>query len=684
MSLTAHRAPTTEAVSAADSVRRDDVEGLRALAVLAVLFYHARLGVIAGGYAGVDVFFVISGYLITRLVVRDLDARRFSYGGFLLRRVRRLLPAMVVVVAACTLAAFVLLGPFDLSAYALSVLAAYGLSANLYFWSQQGYFTAGLPEQPLLHAWSLSLEEQYYLFFPLLLLASKSCSTRRREAMLWILTAGGLAFSLWLTGLHPGAAFYLVLARAWEFLLGGAVGLSDAPRAPWLARAVSVVSLVVLALAFLGLVPPVPYPGTAALLPVAAAGGLIWSGAVRISTPGRWLLSLPFLVSIGSVSYSLYLWHWPLLTLARYAAGRELSVAEAMAVLTLTGLLATWSYRQVERPWRAQASGGPARSLLPVGVLGGLLGVAAVLIVLAHGYPGRLPGAAVRFDSARFAVATAQSGCHHGPPEHIAGDPLCRLTARGVGPADVAAVLVWGDSHANAVGPVLQHLGDDYGIPVYQASYSSCPPLVGVRVGHTSRSHHCREFNAAVLRSIAAHRVSRVLLAGYWTTYLPTPADNALVRWLNPYDGNDALAAGTAEENDRLFRASLAATLSALRDRHVQVWLLAQVPDQKSFVPLALSHAVRTGADPRDVAIGRGTHRSDQAAVMAVLADFTAELTLLDPALLLCQSGRCVTTDGVNSYYVDSNHLSVMGAASLAGLLAPLVAPSGVDGHGSR
>lgn len=684
MPLTAPRALTTEALAGVDSGRRDDVEGLRALAVLSVLFYHARLGLVAGGYVGVDVFFVISGYLITRLVVRDLDARRFSYGGFLLRRARRLLPAMVVVAVAGTLAALVLLGPFDLSAFALSVLAALGLSANLYFWSQQGYFTAGLPEQPLLHTWSLSLEEQYYLLFPLLLIAIKSCSARRRQAILWILTAGGLAFSLWLTGLHPGAAFYLVIARAWEFLLGGAVGLGGAPRAPRLAKAVSVVSLAVLVLAFLGLVPPVPYPGTAALLPATAAAGLLWSGAARTVTPGRWLLSLPLLVSIGSVSYSLYLWHWPLLTLARYSAGRELGVPEAVAVLALTGLLATWSYWQVERPWRAEASGRPPRSLLPVGVLGGLLGVAAVLIVLGHGYPGRLPGAAVRFDSARFAVPTAQSGCHHGPPERVTGDPLCRLTAGGTGPAGGDAVLVWGDSHANAVGPVLQHLGDDYGVPVYQASYSSCPPLAGVRVGHTSLSHHCREFNAAVLRSMAAHRVSRVLLAGYWTTYLPTPADNTLVRWLNPYDGHDAVAAGTAEENDRLFRASLAATLSALRDQHVQVWLLAQVPDQKSFVPLALSHAVRKGADPRDVAIGRDAHRSDQAAVMAALADFAAGFTLIDPAVLLCQSGRCITTDGVDSFYVDSNHLSVLGATSLAGLLAPLIAPSGVDGHGSR
>lgn len=644
---------------------RADVDGLRGVAVLLVVVYHTKLGLMPGGYVGVDVFFVISGFVITGLIVSLIDRGQFSTASFLARRLRRLMPAAAVVVAATLLAGCFILGPRDLRTLAGSSIAVIGFVPNFYFWGRQGYFADQVPEHPLLHTWSLGVEQQFYLVFPPLLLAIAAVKPRSRPAAFALVALVLFIFGGWLTGVHPGAAFYLLPARGWEFLVGGLVALlgsRSAAHVGW-RTGVGLAGLAGIFIAAVGITPATPYPGVAALLPVLSTAGVIWADGQGPTRSGR-LLGTRWLVAVGGMSYSIYLWHWPVLTLARYYQGRGLTQLETVYALCAVALLSFASWKWVERPFRAGADSNTLRrSFRPIFALEVSVLAVAVAVLAGGGFPARLPAAALAFDAAAPRDGADNGKCHRGPP---AAGSLCRLVQPWPGHAHL---LVWGDSHANALVPALAELGRRHGVGVTQATYSSCPPFLDAGVAHVRGSTYCREFNQQVLGSIKERGITRVLLAGYWTTYFPSRAEPLLSRLLDPYSGAHDLAGGNAAQNERAFSAALGRTLHTLESLGVEVWILRQVPDQNVLVPLALSRAAARGQEYEDLGVTSAEYRRKQARVDLLFDMYGSSAHLVDPAELLCSSGICRCSAGGQALYIDANHLSPTGA----GLLKPLL-----------
>jgi peptidoglycan/LPS O-acetylase OafA/YrhL len=329
-------------------VYRPDVDGLRAIAVLAVLAFHAFPQSAPGGFAGVDVFFVISGFLITGILLDGLKDGSFSFAGFYWRRVRRIFPALILVLAASLALGWLLLLPDEFMQLGKHVAGGAGFVANLVFWREAGYFDTAAELKPLLHLWSLGVEEQYYLVWPLLLFLFRK-EPRRMLAMMALLAVLSFGANLWLTAWRPSAAFYLPVTRFWELLAGGLLACFAARRLPYANLQAGLGALLLAAGLFL-LSAERSFPGWWALLPVAGTALLVSAG------PAAWinrrLLANRAAVYLGLISYPLYLWHWPLLSYARIVQGGEPPASHRAWLLAASVVLSVLTYELVEKKIR--------------------------------------------------------------------------------------------------------------------------------------------------------------------------------------------------------------------------------------------------------------------------------------------------------------------------------------------
>jgi len=500
---------------------RPDVDGLRALAILPVILYHARLGC-PGGFVGVDVFFVISGFVICSLLLRELGDGTFSLVNFWERRVRRILPALAVVVLATLIAAYFLFLPEDFAFVGRSVAALTVLGANFFFWKQSGYFAPGSDTKPLLHTWSLAVEEQFYLLFPLFLIFL----VRRRknagfQGIAWLAL---LSFGLSVAGAYSASnqrtTFFLLPTRAWELLLGAGLAAGrDKLHAGAPVREV----LGWLGLALIGW--PVfcysaatRFPGLAALPPCLGAALIIFSSETKLSSAGRMLAWRP-MVFVGLISYSLYLWHLPLLTFATYLSKTEPGAEVRTGLLAASLLLAVLSWQLVEKPFR-QRRIGPQRSHIFgfAGAAAGLFLLLGLAVSGQQGFPARFPATVMAYAEAR----------NHTPYLLTAADmekPWAGRLAR-FSPAQTnqrVDVVVWGDSHAMALIPVINTLCQKQAWRDMEATGSGTPPVVGnyrVKGGMERPS----VLGAAVFRYITQSRPREVVLAAYWSRYTASEA----------------------------------------------------------------------------------------------------------------------------------------------------------------
>jgi peptidoglycan/LPS O-acetylase OafA/YrhL len=641
---------------------RRDVDGLRGIAVLLIIAYHAQFSFVPSGYVGVDVFFVISGFVITGLLISQIDRNEFKFLPFYYRRMRRLIPALLVMLAAALTGGLFILGPHDLETLAGSALAVLLLGANFFFWGRQGYFEDGVPEQPLLHTWSLGIEEQFYILFPLLLRALVRVGSRFRLIAIGAGTVASFALSIWLTGRHPGAAFYMLPSRAWEFLLGGlvfAVPQRDT-LSPVTRGIVGGLGLVGILLAATGLSRTTPYPGVAALLPSAATTVVIWANCSEGTIVGRMLRS-NVMVSIGLMSYSLYLWHWPAFALARYYLARTLNPVETIMVLALVFGLAYVSWKYLEPKFRVRSNSvAPTKSLNSIVALGAVVATGAIIILTQDGFPRRLPLAALTFQRSGDLAAAGKSACHHGPPELVTEAQLCEISAPQ--PAR-AKVMLWG--HANSISDLVARLGSEHQIEVWQASYSGCPPILGMNVAHLGTSHHCREFNDVTLNALRRIGIDRVVLVAFWSHYIPERSHSYLERLMDTYTTPDDLATGNESQDIQNFSLGMRRTIKALKDLGIEVWILRQIPAQKGFVPMMLARAAIRGINISDVGISLAEHRRSQDRIDPIFSGLGNAVSLVDPAAALCISGWCSSSNYIQSYYRDSDHLTRLGASLL-------------------
>jgi peptidoglycan/LPS O-acetylase OafA/YrhL len=298
------------------------IDGLRAIAVLGVILFHCNFSYVTGGYVGVDIFFVLSGFLITGVIQDKMGRNAFSFAEFYERRCRRILPALFVTCALCTLTAIMLLVPRDFREFSKSLKGAAFFYSNAVFADSAGYFSGPATTKPLLHTWSLAVEEQFYLLFPPVLYALRWAANGNREAMtavIGILCGTSFAFGLVLVQTDADDAFYLLPGRAWELLVGALIALDGARvRVPQIAAELLAASGALgLGLSFACYGRNTEFPGVAAALPCASTALIIWTNRANVTLTGRWLSAKP-LVAVGLISYGLYLYHWPVLAFARY------------------------------------------------------------------------------------------------------------------------------------------------------------------------------------------------------------------------------------------------------------------------------------------------------------------------------------------------------------------------------
>ena len=373
---------------------RPEIDGLRALAVIPVILFHAGFPYFTGGYVGVDVFFVISGYLITTILVGDLEQDRFSILRFYERRIRRIIPALFCVVVVSFLAGWFILLPADFKSFSLSVVAVTTFWSNFFFWMESGYFDTATELKPLLHTWSLAVEEQFYIFFPFVLALLWRFGLKIVFIVLGLIFAVSLSFVTWDFGAlsQPEAAFYLLPTRAWELMAGALAALYLRRANTWkpgavLSGALSVLGIALILYAILAYDKYTPFPSLYALAPLLGTVLII-----LFERRGTWsfrILANPVCIGIGLISYSAYLWHQPVLAYARYLSWHEPPLWIMAVLCGLTLLLAFLSYKFVETPFRKGPLFPGRTIMMPAGATGALLIAAGLTITWTQGAPGR-------------------------------------------------------------------------------------------------------------------------------------------------------------------------------------------------------------------------------------------------------------------------------------------------------
>jgi peptidoglycan/LPS O-acetylase OafA/YrhL len=383
---------------------RPDIDGLRAIAVIAVLGYHLGILHLSGGFVGVDVFFVISGYLMGSLIISDAKGGKFSVAAFYARRIRRIIPALVTMLILVFILSYFYLFPSEFVRFSWSALYSALSVSNIFFLHHSGYFDALSSTQPLLHTWSLAVEEQFYVLFPLFVVIVFRYAPRLLNASIVLICIGSFALSAHGTFVDPDSSFYLAHTRAWELLLGTLVAnQSWTMTFPALTRNVlALLGLAMIGFAILTYNPETPFPGATALVPCLGATFIIAAGQSGMSFVGS-LLSLRPVVFIGLISYSLYLWHWPIIFFQRTDSMLVSSVSPfytRLVVIICSLAIATLSWQFVEKPLRRQSKTTPNSKVFIGGLLGlGSSAVLALLVASANGLPGRFSAMAVQYAS---------------------------------------------------------------------------------------------------------------------------------------------------------------------------------------------------------------------------------------------------------------------------------------------
>src|SRR5262245_10862251 len=448
---------------------RADIDGLRAVAVLPVVFYHFQIAPFTGGFVGVDIFFVISGYLITSLIYSEVLSGAFSPVRFYERRIRRILPALFLMMLVTTALAGSVLFPQDLMNYARSLVATALFGSNFYFWSTVDYFDIIAERKPLLHTWSLAVEEQFYLLYPTLFWLLRGASQRKLIHIVGAIFLLSLGASIWALRFAPVSDFYLLPFRAWELMLGAMLALSPIKSSGRTCTILAWSGLALLLLSIFAFSADTPFPGENALLPCIGAAFVIYAGPQTIV--GR-LLSLRPVVFIGLISYSLYLWHWPLLVFARYVVLRDLLLWEKLALILLSGMIAALSWAYVEKPFRTLGK-IPSRFLLPLAGGGiGILVVASIAGEFSRGLPQRFDRT---FRSLVETTVRMPDQCQ--TPYVVGSHRFCRIGRQDTTPA---TFVMWGDSHTGAVLPALMDIVPREALSGYTAGRGTCAPLVRV------------------------------------------------------------------------------------------------------------------------------------------------------------------------------------------------------------
>ena len=635
---------------------RAEIDGLRAIAVVPVILFHASVQPFSGGYIGVDIFFVISGYLITSILLSELEREEFSLLRFYERRARRILPALFFVMAASLPLAWLWLLPSDMKDFSRSLVAVPLFSSNFLFWLEDDYWSPESELKPLLHTWSLGVEEQFYILFPLFLVWAWKKGGKFTLLAIVLIGLASLLASQWMAHHYPKANFFLLPSRAWELALGACLayylahqrsGTPVSGRLKTLPDLLGITGLLLIGFAVFAFDDATPFPGLLALVPTLGVALIILFASQR-TLVGR-LLGSRYLVGIGLISYSLYLWHQPLFAFARHAGLGEDSQAILLGIAALCFPLAYLSWRYVENPFRNRRKFS-RRTIFTAAVLISALFVAIGVAGIATG------GLKERTAARNLMLESIEEKLkpNRGLDDRCDGDlslsPLCRTS-------EEPEILVWGDSFAKHL--VEGILASNPQAKLIQMTKSSCGPFFDIAPVLLPRrsvewAEDCLQFSARV-RELLKNRPSirYAVLSSPFKQYLKRRA-RLLYR-----DGT--LRKSTPEQVEQALRR----TLAELSEMGVEPVIFTPTPGTGKNIGRCLAKAQRQGVALDRCDFGEDKIVGEIKSVYGLLEKLQPEYRVVRLDRLICREGRCRSHLGPVYLYRDKWHLSREGSAEL-------------------
>lgn len=671
-------APATHSTTAGHSYR-PEIDGLRSFAILPVLLFHFQIAGFEGGFIGVDIFFVISGFLIGGILWSELTRTgRVSLGRFYMRRIKRLAPAYFTVALVSLIIGWVFLLPFDFREFGKELLTATLYLSNIYFFQESGYFGGLAEDKILLHTWSLSVEEQFYIFLPLLLILMASLR-RVIPGALIVIAIASLIACIAMTSYSQTAAFYLFPFRAWEMLAGVLLAVYGQNRG-WNWSVHPLLSWAGLALIIGGVI-WIPsgetFPGALAMIPVLGTVLIIANG--QNNNPVNKMMCLSPLVFIGWISYSLYLWHWPVVTFAHYYFGDDQSLTLVAALIALCFALAWVSWKFIETPVRVADL-----SKLRVFGTAAVASVAAVSVGMAlyltDGIPNRFEPKVRTYIDASADFIQDWSRCITPSDGPFAGLETCPI-----GPEGEPRVLVWGDSHARAFKEGLELAAFEHDTPALLIWRAGCPTAFGLEKVENSatraQNEACGAANRQMAQAFAQSDVAfdTVLLLGRWTYY----ADGSGVGQDVENTISILPAAGdTTKPQAQIVAQALQESVAQIAQDTEAVFVLRQVPEIFDFNSVTLSRQLALGkVEPGPDLVSEHTiPRADVEErnvgadmIMSAVSDI-ANVTLIDSWPSFCTATECSAMHDGKAGYFDNNHITNSTARRVRDIFDPVFA----------
>ncbi|MDM3870619.1 acyltransferase [bacterium SCSIO 12696] len=667
---------------------RLDIDGLRALAVLLVVFFHYEISGFSGGYIGVDVFFTLSGYLIGGIVFSQLEKNRFSFSEFYMRRVRRLFPAYFVVMLVAAIGAYYLLLPSDLKDFGQSLASSTLYVSNMLFYIEAGYFDTASHTKPLLHTWSLSVEEQFYLFFPAIAWICYKFGKKIVIGSFFTLTVLSFIGAVLMMKHDTSAAFFLYPFRAWELFIGVILAMRIAPQSesPSTINTLSVLGLLMILFSAIFYEQSTDFPGASALVPCFGTVLLLYAGqlATRDCYVQKFLSLKPF-VFLGKISYSLYLWHWPLLAFYSYSFHELPNGWTKVFILLITVGLSILSWRYVEQPIR-EVNLPLVKKKSAVFVATSALSVVCILfgynLHRTNGMPDRLDDNVATFASVANDFIGWDGNCHdknnsilNGIRHCTAGDPYVSDNI----------MVVWGDSHAAALQRGLVSAIEEQGVNAVILWEAGCPPVFGVLKEENSYgfsdTENCRKHIESVKEYLSnnKHRISSFMWIARWSYYFSGEGygidrKNTIQVW--PEDGSY-----DREPQSIVLRNAMLDTAKFLKELSVPIYLLEQFPEYKNYhskrAAISLLNNQRelleiesneSIEDYRDVEL-RQRFVQDSFESLLDHDDFR----ILKTHTIFCDTKNCSAFYRGVPAYADNNHLSTEASKKVSFVFQPAI-----------
>ncbi len=541
---------------------RTDINGLRGLAVFVILIFHLDIGFLSGGYVGVDIFFVISGFLISNIIYSELVNGTFSLATFYERRARRILPALISILCVCFFVAYLRFFPTEVVAYAKSMIAAALFSANIYFYSALGYFSPAATETPLLHLWSLGVEEQFYILFPLFLMLLVKKSSRFLSTALALSLLISLFISQWMLKINPTAAFYLLPFRAFELLIGAFLALGGLPKLRDKRLTFTLGSLGFLAILYSIFIfnQQTQFPGFSALVPCLGTALIIWAGEHQSGFPNSVLSFYPW-QWLGKISYSLYLVHWPIIVFAKRFYNSTEMAGYSISVLALCFLFASLNFYLVEQRFRYLKIFNSQKALMLSATMISFIALSGGTVIYKKGFNHFLNKRLERMLS--FVHYNYKPGFKDGTcfQDYDVDPDKADISACLPTGAVEKRVMLWGDSHAAHLYTGLRENLEKEGYSFGMLAASACPPALGIDVAIRP---HCKRFNEIAFATIMKEKPSLLILSANWP--------------INTYTFD-----------------LLEKTIERLAKENIQMVLLGPSPIFKRSVPVVISEQIKNG-----------------------------------------------------------------------------------------